>query len=105
MNEFEYEKRFSPIPNKTYADRIKRFKEELKYLSNEVLVIDDLKGDKLWINCFLDYEASSNHGLPCFGFHKQSNVNYKTKDHLFNVFLKHFPDGVRGSLVGFPRQF
>ena len=85
-------------------------------------MLKEMKG--IFLNCLYFRNLSENQGLKCdriwkhynlapdktaigytasFGFKEESDLDFKIKEKCFKMFLKHFPDGKKSSLIGYPR--
>lgn len=51
----------------------------------------------------LELTYVANKPTAAFGFKKESDLDYKIKKGIFEIFFTHFPDGVKTSLIGYPK--
>jgi len=111
MDQFELKDYFKPNLDDTIDNRLAKFREELLFIEEEEYkyffenrppVNDTDNHDRLWNHYFLEKKGLGNSNAG-FGFYDESELDYKTKEKLFKIFWKHFPNGVQGSLIGYPQ--
>jgi hypothetical protein len=105
MDQEEYEEAFKPDFNANIDERIKLLEHELLYLEKNKLSAPLTTGSRLSDHFILIKAKEANIDTSAFGFKNNSNLDYKIKELLFKVFLKHFPDGIKTSQTGYPNAF
>jgi hypothetical protein len=101
MTPWEYEEAFRPDLNASFEKRLALFESELLYVENFLKGI--IAPNRLWDEYHLSPKHVEAKLTAAFGFRDASKLDYKTKEQLFEIFFKHFPEGVQASLVGDPQ--
>jgi hypothetical protein len=60
--------------------------------------------DRLRNHYNLNKTQKAGKDTAAFGFKDTSNLDFRFKERCFELFFKHFPDGVQTSLIGYPND-
>jgi hypothetical protein len=100
MGEFEINDLIQPCLDKNISDRIYTFRNAFfKYGENH-----GLSTEKLITQFYLGIGYDRGEPTAAFGFNDNSSLDYKFKENIFVLFNKHFPNGIRTSLIGYPKS-